>query len=782
MGRLRITDDIVRYLSTFQRLGETVEVELPGELLPVGARTVFRAVRTRAAAQLGVDWVWPYWLDRQLDPRSPAFVPRGHLPVLTNLTNRNWTMVGNVGSRREAIVDPRGLVTPWYDGWSLDWWVGADDRWHLPSQESGVRQRLLGNAPVVETVVRVPGGEVAQRVYAVTAVPGGGGDGAAAGGGSQAELVVVELENRSPVPVVVALAVRPYNPEGLAVVERVGLHHRTVTVDGRPALLLPRPPARIAASTFHAGDSVNVVTAGRAGAEFPEGLRCEVGLAQAAFLYPLPHTATIRAAMPLSPERRTRRRRLARRRVERMPELPAVLPSSAAVVRSWATHGRRGMQLSLPPGRLADAVEANRRYLLLFHDGDEVTPGAFTYHRFWFRDAAYMLAALGRYGFHAEVSEVLRSYPRRQRLDGFFFSQRQEWDANGAALWALAEHWRLTGDQELVGELAPAVSRGVRWIERKRHARRRRDPAVAGLMPASISAEHLGPFDFYYWDDFWSLRGLKDGAALLRVAGRPEAAAKAEEWAAGLEADVRKSLALVAERQGSPAIPAGPGRHFDPGAIGSLVACSPLGLLGADDPAIAATAEAIRQRFVVERAFFQGISHTGLGTYLTLQLAEVEMRAGDRRAMERLGWLLEAATPTFTWPEAIHPQLGGGCMGDGHHGWAAAEFLSFVRNLVVREEGEDLVLFGMLPDAWVGQAVEAHDAPTHHGDLSVALRWHGERPALLWELRPRVPGARVRLRAPGLDPGWSSLDVRGEILLGPHPAAAAAAPPVESPG
>ena len=51
MGRLRITDDVVRHLSTFQRLGETVEVELPRELLPVGARTVFRAVRTRAAAE-----------------------------------------------------------------------------------------------------------------------------------------------------------------------------------------------------------------------------------------------------------------------------------------------------------------------------------------------------------------------------------------------------------------------------------------------------------------------------------------------------------------------------------------------------------------------------------------------------------------------------------------------------------------------------------------------------------------------------------------------------------
>ncbi|HMC52528.1 MAG TPA: hypothetical protein VKI64_07180 [Acidimicrobiales bacterium] len=782
MGRLRITDDIVRYLSTLQRLGETVEVDFPGELLPVGARTVFRAVRTRAAAQLGVDWVWPYWLDRQLDPRSPAFVPRGHLPVLTNLTNRNWTMVGNVGSSREAIVDPRGLVTPWYDGWSLDWWVGADDRWHLPSREPAIRQRLIGNAPVVETAMRVAGGDIAHRVYAVAGIPAGPAhQEGPAGSWPSGELAVVELENASPVPVVVALAVRPYNPEGLAVVERIALHHRTVIVDGRPALLLPRPPALAAASTFRSGDSVNEVMQGRAGGEFPQQLRCEVGLAQAAFLFPLPHRATLRVAMPLSPARRTRRR-LTRRRVERMPELPSAVPGSAAVVRSWAAHGRRGLQLCLPPGRLADAVEANRHYLLLFHDGDEITPGAFTYHRFWFRDAAYLLAAMGRYGYHAEVAEVLRSYPRRQRVDGFFFSQRQEWDANGAALWALAEHWRLTGDDALVRDLAPAVSRGVRWIERKRHARRRRDPAVHGLVPASVSAEHLGPFDFYFWDDFWSLRGLRDGAELLAAAGRAEAASKAREWAAGLEADVRASLALVAERLGTQAVPAGPRRHFDPGAIGSLVACAPLGLLRADDPAISATAELIRRRFVVGRAFFHGISHTGLGTYLTLQLAAVEMQAGDRRALERLEWLLDAATPTFTWPEAIHPQLGGGCMGDGHHGWAAAEFLSFVRNLVVREDGEGLVLFGMLPEAWVGQPLEAHQAPTHHGVLSVALRWQGDRPILLWELRPRPGGTPVGLRAPGLDPEWSSGELKGEVLFPPHPALGGARSRMESSG
>jgi hypothetical protein len=424
------------------------------------------------------------------------------------------------------------------------------------------------------------------------------------------------------------------------------------------------------------------------------------------------------------------------------------------------------MRLDLPAGRLADAVEANRRYLLLFHDGPDITPGPYTYHRFWFRDAAYMLVALDRYGFHKEAAEVIASFPSRQHIDGFFFSQRQEWDANGAALWAMAEHWRLSRDDGPIDD--EAVAKGVRWIERKRHAKRRRkDPALRGLLPASVSAEHLGPFDYFYWDDFWSLRGLLDGALLLRRRGHEELAAAADQWADGLRRDLDRSMQIVAERLGTQAVPAGPRRRLDPGLIGSLVACSPLGLIPADDPRMAATAEAVRDGFARGPAFYQGISHTGFGTYLTLQLASVELEAGQgERALDRLRWLVDAATDTFTWPEAIHPQLGGGCMGDGHHGWAAADFLSFVRNLLVRETGPaQLALCSALPDEWRGQNFEVHDAPTHAGKVGFAVRWHGERPALLWEVEPHDGVGPVRLTAPGLDPAWSTTEPRGEALL-----------------
>lgn len=756
MGRLRIDDDIVRHLSTFQRLGETLEIQSPGEMLPIGARTVFRALRTRAAAQIGPDWVWPYWLENQLDPRSPAFVPRGHLPFLTNVTARNWTAIGNVASPWEAIVDERGLVTTWFDGWSLDWWIGADDRWYLPSRErpSRMKQRLVDGTPVIETTMRIPSGEAVHRAYAIA-----GDD----------EFAIVEIENRSRVPFAVALAVRPYNPEGLAVIERIEVHDSTtVTVDGRVALLLPKPPARVAAATFHQGDSVHVVTSGAAVAakQFPSKLKDDTGLAQAAFIYPLPHTATLRVALPLDAPKRTRRRGLVRRRVERAPAYPKVVPSSEQVARGWVAQSDTGARFVLPDERLQEAVDANRRFLLLLHDGADITPGPSTYHRFWFRDATYLLSALGRHGFHAQVAEVLASYPGRQRVDGFFLSQPREWDANGCALWAIVEHWRLTRDRELLDAVLPSVAKGAHWIDRKRMTKRRNAPEIYGLMPAGISAEHLGPFDYFYWDDFWSVGGLRAASELLAAGGQHAAADEAHRAADSLWADVKASLGIVSTRLGTDAIPAGPRRRIDAGVIGSLVACDPLGLLAPDDERVLATADVVRDRFTLGEPFFQAISHTGLGTYLTLQLAAVELANGDRRALGRLRWMLDAATSTWTWPEAIHPRLPGGCMGDGHHGWAAADFLSMVRNLLVRESAPgELALCSMLPDEWWGQGIEVHDAPTHQGRLSFAVRWHGERPALLWELVPHADIERVTLTAPGLDASWTSDELRGEVLL-----------------
>jgi hypothetical protein len=623
-------------------------------------------------------WVWPWWLHRQLDHES------------ARTATRDDTMIGNLSSPVRAVVDERGLVTPWVGGWSLDWWIGAEDRWHYPSRETTVRQTLVGCSPVVETAMRVPGGDAVHRAYAVK------------GSGAWGELVVIEVENRSAVPFAVALSVRPYNGEGMAVVQRVALDGLVATVDGRPALLLPRSPSAAAGSSLVGGD-VAAALAGVTGLE-DVALRCPSGMAHASFVYALAHRASLRVAIPLAAG-------AARRGVGGWPAFPNELPAAAMVARGWDTHARRGMRLELPEGRLADAVEAGRRSLLLFHVGDSVTSVAGG--EFSFRTAGSLLRALDVYGFHDESTQVLRSFPGRQRLDGEF-RDRGSVAANGHALDAMWHHWRVTRNEELLTELLASVARGVRWISRH--------PVGAG----ALWRGPLGrPRPNAPADDLWAVAGLSAAAGLLSAAGDEHGSARCRAWADERKATVVEWL------------------QANPDATATLVACQPLTLVDPHHP-------------LVDVVLAQHRSHDAPDGDLTpgdsLLLAAVELARGERGALERLRRSIESAGGTCTWPDG--PTL--------------SSFLTLIRDLLVCEvpgPPPGLALCSMLPDSWNGRPIEVHDAPTAVGTISFAVRWHGRRPALFWDLAPHAGVGPVRISAPGLDAAWSSSKLQGDVLL-----------------
>jgi hypothetical protein len=90
-----------------------------------------------------------------------------------------------------------------------------------------------------------------------------------------------------------------------------------------------------------------------------------------------------------------------------------------------------------------------------------------------------------------------------------------------------------------------------------------------------------------------------------------------------------------------------------------------------------------------------------------------------------------------------------------------------VRDLLVCDVAGGVALASLVPDGWYGRGWEVHDAPTAVGQVSYAVRWHGDRAALLWEVTPHPGVGDVRLTAPGLDPSWSTQEHHGEALLGP---------------
>ncbi len=240
-----------------------------------------------------------------------------------------FTFVATLDSEAPARVDGGGLVQPFQTGWSIDWLVRADDRWYVPARETSVRQRRIGAGAVLETAVRIPSGDAIQRVYAVNA-PGG-------------DATVIEIENTSPVPVALALAVRPYGIDGQTAPADISITDETISVGDRTALILPRPPIERQASA-----SIDVSSRLISGNVLNGDDSASGATASGAAVYPLAHGATMTFVIP-HPSSGSRL---------------GPLPDADAVARGWSAVIEKGGRFSFPdPGITQQAMAARARLL-----------------------------------------------------------------------------------------------------------------------------------------------------------------------------------------------------------------------------------------------------------------------------------------------------------------------------------------------------------------------------------------------------------------------------------
>ncbi|MEQ8494771.1 MAG: hypothetical protein RLW42_11245, partial [Gammaproteobacteria bacterium] len=435
----------------------------------------------------------------------------------------------------------------------------------------------------------------------------------------------------------------------------------------------------------------------------------------------------------------------------------------ATALPAWPQALAGTCELELPDARYQALFDAARYTLPLLAPRDAY-PGPYTYKRFWFPDAAYLVEGLLALGMHERASRALASFPARQKANGYFHSQDGEWDSNGEALWTLARvhaHTARRPDAQTVS----MARRGAEWILKRLTPDDGHSPH-AGLMPAGFSAEHLGPNDYYYWDDFWSVAGLESAAELLDAAGETRLARRYAQAARALRAVIDRSIAATRARLRRDAIPAAPYRRMDAGAVGNLCAAHPLQLLAPDDPRLTDTVEYLLNHHLVDGGFFQDMIHSGINAYLTLHLAQALLRAGDPRQGELVECVARLASPTGQWPEAIHPRTGGGCMGDGQHGWAASEWVLMLRNWLVREDNARLIVASGLPPRWLhGETTtRARRLRNRHGEISLTIDGDAAGPRVRWDASWHAPPAEVVIDAPGYVPERIE-STRGECRL-----------------
>ncbi|MEO7425991.1 MAG: hypothetical protein ABI036_12445, partial [Fibrobacteria bacterium] len=534
-----------------------------------------------------------------------------------------------------------------------------------------------------------------------------------------------------------AVSLRPYNPEGVSFIHDVALDPRKTrwTVNGFPAVEFSEAAARHYSSEYHLGDVYHKVRDPDQGED--SGSHCKVGLATAVALFPL-HAGIEKELViqvDLSGDKETPK------------QFPVRHPA-----RPWQPALAEIVPMRIPDEQFDFLYRAAVRTLLL-HSPGEVFPGPYTYKRFWFRDAAFILNAMLAVGMTDRVERALDLFPSRQTMGGYFLSQEGEWDSNGEALWIMRRWCETMGCKPKPGWMDP-IAKAAEWVLRKR-IKESKEPRVKGLFPAGFSAEHLGPNDYYYWDDFWGVAGLLSAAWLLERAGSPAHAglvAKAKEQAADFLTAIEDTLAAAHRSQHlAGAIPASPLRRMDSGAIGSIVAGFPLSLWPGDDTRLLATLEFLLAKCMYQGTFFQDMIHSGMNAYLTLHMAQSLLRAGDARFFDLIRATAAVASPTGQWPEAIHPHTLGGCMGDGQHVWAAAEWVMMMRNLFLREEGRTLILASGIPDEWLvpGTELSFGPGPTLFGLVTVLIKVTPESVKVSWSGQWLSHADRIEVKPPG---------------------------------
>ena len=75
-------------------------------------------------------------------------------------------------------------------------------------------------------------------------------------------------------------------------------------------------------------------------------------------------------------------------------------------------------------------------------------------------------------------------------------------------------------------------------------------------------------------------------------------------------------------------------------------------------------------------------------------------------------------------------------MGDGDHGWAAAEFVSLLRVLLVRETSDGLELLGGVPPEWLEDpdGIRLVGATTGRGTLDLEVERRDGKIVLSWRM------------------------------------------------
>lgn len=675
---------------------------------------------------------------------AAAKAARGAYPLQLVDWQVYWTLLAVPGDRREGLFDEYGGLEPWQDASMLMPLLHYDGRL-VSALDAKVTQRLADDAlPLPGVRWDLPEGTLDVTAFAA---------GHVSNSAIYARYVISntatgEWRGR------LFLAARPLqvNPTwqhgGLSPIRELVFTSEsnlaTAVINGREQYVSLTPPQAMGARAFDGGDIARDLQHGRL--PTTAGVTNNGELISGAFAYDFALApASSCCVVVAAPLHRTR------------ADIESFLAGAAdgdlnaaferrreALARAWRRAIHR-VGFELPDAAVQDTVHSQLAYILGNMDGVAIQPGSRNYKRSWIRDGGVTSIALLRMGITEPVREFLDWYAARVQPDGLVppimnndgsvndgYGSEREYDSQGQFVHAVVEYYRLTGDRDFLARHFKAIELALRYLVQLREQTLapgylRDEPArerFGGILPPSYSHEGYNPPMHSYWDDFWALKGWKDGRDACEIMGRPDLARWCREQYDLLKESTRATLAATMAFKGIDFIP-GCADKGDFDATSTAIALSPCGEIDT------LPADALRRTFDryvtdVRKRLEPGAEWVYTPYEARNISALVELGRRDD-AVALLDFLLSCRRPA-AWNHlaevVVSEPRKGTYIGDMPHTWVGSDLVNAVRQMIVQEEGGRLALLKGAPERWVrdGQGVRVERLPTHFGPLTMSAR------------------------------------------------------------
>ncbi|HPC56463.1 MAG TPA: hypothetical protein PLP10_01270 [Caldisericia bacterium] len=672
------------FLESILNMGKKSEVTFPKELIPLNLEVLIKGLLTSRVFEVNSNWVFPFWVEEQLNPKSDVFIPRGANIFAINTTYRNWTILGSIESDEKGVIDLKGMISPKENFPSLDIFIQYNNEYFFPSRNK-IEQTVDDLTGIIKTFYNGSDFEYNFETFSSEKDKG--------------IFLKYNFKSKKSGLYRFLFLIRPFNPESFIPIFDIEIKDNKVFTNSSSFLIPLTKDYKFI--LFDDETDINDFKVNE-----KNRITSKYGLSTGGIYYELNLN-----------ENEEKNFELFLPQEENYSIDLNFDKSKDDKIFFMKKERENELIIDVPDDNINRIFNSNKIYLKSLINSEYITPGPLTYKKFWFRDSAYMIPALMKIGDLKRAEKIIEYFKKKIKRDGYFQSQVGEWDSNGQAIFTMAEYYRYTKDKEFLNEFYPYIKKGAEWIERKR----KKYVDSYGLLPSSFSAEHFGPNDLYYYDDYFGLKGLLDASSLANEIGNKNDSENFLKYYLEFKNDVRKAIDKDQKRLNKKICVGAFGRNIDASIIATFTSIFPLNLDLLSKDEIMNSYEELRKRFFVNNCFYQNITHSGINLYLTLEIAEALLYLNkEKEATNLFDSVISLLTKTYTGPEAINPKSLGGCEGDGHHGWLVAELIHFIRNSLLFEKENGVVILSGSRKEWFkdGDKILFNNGVTYFGNIS----------------------------------------------------------------